>query len=219
MKIFYLGMQRCGTKSFGEFFSKNGYRVWTHKDTQKAKLGKLVFERRYLEIINSGMFDDFDVFEDAPFYSPDFARFIANYVEGSSFVYFERPAAAWYDSMVKHSGGMTLGPVERHCYSYDRLDDLDYIRSNSDTKVHKLSLVGMRKHYINQYELHRDRIHALFRDMPSNRFYSDQLYNKDKLVKLNEAFQLKLKDLDEIHTHKSKLTVADILKNNNNAFS
>ncbi|MFA9476628.1 MAG: hypothetical protein ACERJ2_19025, partial [Filomicrobium sp.] len=75
MKFVYTGMQRCGTKSFGDFFRKNGYRVFSWSETVTTDLHGLFADGKWLDILNSGIFNDYDVFEDAPFSDPVFARF------------------------------------------------------------------------------------------------------------------------------------------------
>ena len=51
---------------------------------------------------------DIEVFEDGPFQDPQFAKFLSQHIDGSKFIYFQRPADDWYKSMVTHRG-LTLG--------------------------------------------------------------------------------------------------------------
>jgi hypothetical protein len=211
MKIFYIGMQRCGTKSFGEFFKKNGYKVCSWQQSAKYHWPSLGYEGRYLDIIQSNEFQSFEVFEDGPFYSPEFVKFIYNYVEDSYFVYFHRPPEDWYKSMISHSHGMTLGNVTRHCYFYNRLHELHFIQDEIGTSVKKLPLVGMKNHYVEQYEIHRHKIRSFFSGTSDNRFFSAPLYSQEKWKQLANAFDLNLAHMEDLHAHKSKKTAKEVI--------
>lgn len=212
VKIFYVGMQRCGTKSFGELFRQNGFRVCSWADIERLELPRLVIEGKWLDILQSGIFEQFDVFEDGPFQNPEFSLFLSNYVPNSKFVYFHRPADDWYKSMVTHSHGRTLGNAGRHCYKYDRLDELRFIREQAGVEMEKLNLTGMKHHYTRCYELHKEKILYLFADLPQERFYADALYNKEKFDKMNMQLGLGLSDTQEVHTHKSPLSFSDVMQ-------
>ena len=88
MKFIYLGMQRCGTKSFGDFFRKNGFQVFSWNENLQYKIADLYWEGKWLEILESGISEKSDVFEDGPFYFPESARFLANYMPNPRFIYF-----------------------------------------------------------------------------------------------------------------------------------
>ena len=218
MKIFYVGMQRCGTKSFGELFKTNGFRVCSWPEIEKFDFVEKVINGKWLDVLNSEIFDEFDVFEDGPFMLPEFAIFLSNYVENSKFAYFHRPPDDWYKSMVTHSNGLTLGDVGRHCYLYDRLDDLHFIRSQNVKKIKKLSLVGMKDHYTKCYEIHKHQIQFLFSKISPDRFYVDELYNKDKFENMNEHFGLDLENTNDVHAHKSTHEFGEIVRSHSYLF-
>ena len=203
-KIFYLGWQRCGTKSFGHHFHSAGYKVCSWKTTARLGIDKLVHERRYLEVLNSNVLSEFDIFEDSPFNFPDFARFIRNYVEDARFVFFHRPEDDWYRSMVTHSNGLSFGDIYQHCYIYDRLDELDFILQSGAPIPSRLSLLGNKKHYTEIYKRHKTQIRHLFSDLPTTQYFEASLYDDKKFENLQSNFNLKDNFPSETHVHKSK---------------
>ena len=176
MKFFYLGMHRCGTKSFGDFFRRQGYSVCSWEQISKLQLSEMFFNGRWLDILSSGAIDDFDVFEDGPFFDPMFAKFFSNYIANSVFVYFERPADDWYQSMITHSNGYSLGSIRDHAYMYDRLADIAFIEEKlSGAVLEKLPLIGMRDHYVAQYQRHKMRILSNFRNIGEKKIFPRSL--------------------------------------------
>lgn len=211
-KIFYVGTQRSGTKSFGEFFKRNGLRVFSWEQCRETDLAGAVYRGRWLHVLKSGLFDDFDVYEDTPFWNPEFVAFIYHYIPESHFVYFHRPPRDWYRSMVTHSAGLTLGPIRRHCYYYDRLEELAFLQDELDGNLKRLPLIGMSRHYEEVYLRHRSRIEERFRQFDESRVFSASLYDKNKFKNMADHFGLKLKDKSEQHAHKSSESVASVMK-------
>lgn len=210
-KIFYIGMQRCGTTSFGDFFEQNGYSRWGWQETQESGLSELVFKRKYLDILDLQITKNHSVFEDGPFFQPDFAKFIANYIPESKFVYFSRPAEDWYASLLTHSMGFNPGELERHCLVYDRLDELAFLRERCGDTLQKLPIIGMKSHYTKCYELHKSKVLYMFSDLPKERFFSGELYDKDKYFKLKEQFGLNLHSMEDVKSNVTTHDVSDVV--------
>ena len=211
-KVIYVGLQRCGTKTFSRFFAKNGYRSFTWAHTAQTDLLNLVQQGRWVEILNSGIFNQFDVFDDYPFYLPEFSRFLVNYIPNCKVVFMTRPPQDWFKSMLVHSKGLTLGEIEEHCYRYDRLGELDFLRRYGVEDVHKLNMIGMKNHYCRMYELHSEEIRYKFKDLPADRFYEGDLYNPEKFAEMNAQLNLNLEFTEELHAHKSGETIDDTLR-------
>lgn len=213
MKIFYTGLQRCGTKSFGKFFEMNGYKVFSWQQTYEHDVVRLFFDGRWLEILEIINTNGYQIFEDTPFSDPMLAIFIYHNVTDSRFVYFSRPADDWYKSMLVHSNGLNLfpEPLINHCYNYDLLNELDFLSENGVKRIKRLSLVGMRGHYVKMYQLHKHRIKTKFRNAERSRFYSDNLYDKNKFKNMAQTFGLKLKYTADVHEHKSKATLHQVI--------
>lgn len=221
MKFIYLGMQRCGTKSFSNFFKRNGYRVFSWSEIKSHSISEKYHKGLWIDILNSGIFQDYDVFEDGPFYRPEFARFLANYVPNAKFIYFHRPPEDWYKSMITHSSGMTLGNLQRHAYFYDRLEELAFIK-NSDPNLKNLTslpMIGQKEHYTRIYKRHQLQIYELFEGLGPDRFFSAPLYDTDKYQKMCIKFELKVKDSADEKSHSTKISFSDALKSNKSLFN
>lgn len=215
MKFFYLGMQRCGTKSFGDFFRKNGFNVCSWNEIVRHRIGELYWSGQWLDILKCGIFEKYDVFEDGPFFHPQFARFLANYVPNSRFVYFHRPSDDWFKSMITHSNGLTLGQISRHAYLYDRLEEMEFLRDNFDEfdKISKLPMIGMKDHYTRLYRRHQLQVSALFKDFKQERFFSESLYDESKFEKMSRKFGLRLQDSSEQKSHQSNVSFSEVISN------
>ncbi len=218
MKFFYLGLQRCGTKSFGDFFLKNGLRVFSWRDIDRLKIQDLWFEGRWLDILKSGIFEDYDVFEDGPFMDPVFAKFLSQCIPDSRFAYFHRPASDWYKSMVTHSFGATLGDLRQHCYIYDRLEDLHFLQREIGKDLKKLNLIGMKAHYEGVYERHHHQVLEKFSNIEDTRFYCDDLYSEDKFDRMCKKFEISLPDQSDQLSHKTRRTFVGVVSDHDYLF-
>jgi hypothetical protein len=209
-KIFYISLQRCGTKSFSTCFKNNGYKVATWENTNAHDWVRKVFEGRYEEVINSKFFKNAQVFDDSPWYMVPFMKYLYQKLPQSKFVYFHRPAKDWFRSMISHSKGETLGVPKRHCEFYNRLEEyfhgIDHLENMPEEK---LNLSNQEAHYIKQHRKHQLEIRNFFEHAPSERFFYGELYDEDKYKKLSNAFNLDLTYQHDVHIHRSKLKISD----------
>lgn len=200
-KIFYISLQRCGTKSFSRFFRKNGYVAasWNVSAANSWSLASL--EGRYLDIVESEDYRKFQVFEDGPWHHLALVRFLYWAEPNSRFVYFTRPFEDWMSSMKKHSDGLVLGDPKRHCMVYDRLGDY---YSQVDAGVEpSLFLENAEEIYARAFRNHALGVRAFFEDKPTERFFQGHLYDKNKFEKLSEAWSIDFKDCTDVHVHRS----------------
>ncbi len=214
--IFYVGMQRCGTKSFGEFFNKNHYAVCSWEQIASNNWLDIAHDGNYLEIINSKEFNSYQVFEDGPFYRIEFIKFLYHYLPKSKFVYYYRPPSDWFKSMISHSEGQTLGEnkkaLEIHCHLYDRLQDYLFLKNEVQADINKMMLFDNYKHYTDQYIKHQNQIRLFFSNKPKDRYFEASLYDSNKFKTMNDHFNLSLKFTDEVHTHKSNIAPKAVIE-------
>ena len=203
IKIFYVSLQRCGTKSFGQFFRRNGFRVASWEQTKKHGWNEIALAQgRFQQLVNSTPFNAFTVFEDGPWFEISVIRFLYWAVPNSRFIYFHRPVEDWFKSMLALNHGLIIGDPKRHCLTYERLNDY-YEAIAAGRSPAELRMDDHFEHYKTQFENHALRIKAFFEDKPSNRFFSGDLYDAEKWMKLNAQFGLELKDMSDVHIHKS----------------
>lgn len=209
-KIFCISIQRTGTTSVGEFFKYFNFRVATwgisNKNNWSIKWNNGVFE----SIFNSLDFKINQVFEDDPWWLPDFYKVLYHRFPKSKFILFTRDSNDWFKSMKNHSEGKTLGNTFLHCKIYRREFELYELlnRRNMEIEEYKLDnllgLDGKENHYRTIYELHNREVIDFFeRSNPASLFVCD-LKDPDKWQKLGKFIGIDVpKDLD-IHINKSK---------------
>jgi len=119
-KIFCISFQRTGTTSVGQFFKDHDFQVAGYHKTRTAKWAELKFIGNYEAIFKSDEFKKHQVFEDSPWWEDDFYKFLFHKFPESRFILFTRDPDKWFDSMVSHSKGKTLGNTFRHSKNYRR---------------------------------------------------------------------------------------------------
>jgi len=223
VKIFFIGMPRCGTKSFSTFLKQNNFKVLDWEPNSRNEISAMYFSGKLNDLINTKYIKDHEVFEDSPFFHPHLAKFISNYISDSYFVYFYRPAEDWYISMLKHSDGKTFENLKEHAYTYDRMEELDFLDKNyhGDVNIKSLSMIGLKDHYIRQYEKHKLKIFSFFKDdnFDKSRFFSASLYDEQKFQKMSNHFNLNCKFLDDVKVHESRVTLEEVIKKHENDLS
>lgn len=203
LKIFYVSLQRCGTKSFGEFFRRNGFKVASWPEAAKNNwIEKTLAQGQLRSIMESAAFNDYSAFEDGPWFDISVMRYLYWYCPNSRFVYFRRPVEDWFKSMLAHSKGSILGNPRRHCLIYNRMAEYFAAVEAGDPKP-RLSMIGHFEHYRREFENQALQVRAFFEDKPKDRFFSGDLYDKDKWAKLNEQMGLQLADLADVHINKT----------------
>lgn len=211
-KIFCISFQRTGTTSVGDFFESYGFKRAGWPETLKNKWGKVYFDGDYEKIYKSSDFKECQVFEDGPWSVGHFYKVLYHRFPKAKFILFTRDADAWFDSMVSHSKGKTLGNTFRHCNIYLREkeyynfigDKHDYNNDNIDNLLPISE--DLREHYKEIY-INRNRQAIDFfaaKDPTNSRFIHLTLEQKDKWQKLGEYFKLKVDNQLQIHSNKSK---------------
>src|SRR5690554_7497619 len=102
-KIFCLSMQRTGTTSVGKFFKEYGFKVagWNVSNRNKWSYSWELGD--FETIFNSKDFKDNQVFEDDPWWLPEFYKVLYHRFPDSKFILFTRNEDAWFNSMMNHS--------------------------------------------------------------------------------------------------------------------
>ncbi|HUF03560.1 MAG TPA: sulfotransferase [Aridibacter sp.] len=208
-KIFCISFQRTGTTSVGEFFGSFGFRVATWPVSRANKWTLKWFEGDYESIFNSKDFRDHNVFEDDPWWCLDFYKVLFHRFPASTFVHFTRNSDAWFDSMIRHSNGRTLGNTYRHARIYRR--ESEFYRkfgsgNYSDDEIDNLLELNEshRRHYIEIYESRNRDIPDFFDRNDPGRLISLRLEDSQKWKKLGGFFDLKVPENLEVHANRSK---------------
>ncbi len=202
-------MQRTGTTSVGQFFRDFNYKVAGWELDKKNQWSYLWNIGDFESIFKSSDFKNNQVFEDSPWWYPEFYKVLYHRFPNSKFILFTRDSENWFKSMKFHSKGKTLGNTKKHCKIYRREADFynlpsDYIKNYNESKVDNLlSLEGYEKHYRDLYEIRNKEVIDFFKKHDPNALFVDRLENDDKWKKLASFCGIEISKDYKVHMNKS----------------
>lgn len=210
-KIFCISFQRTGTTSVGQFFKDFGYKVAGYDKKRSTHWSYLRFIGDYDSIFNSTEYKKYQVFEDNPWWEGDFYKVLYHKFPKAKFILFTRDADKWFESMVSHSNGKTLGNTFRHSKIYRReLEYYNYFPDKNNYRTIKemdnlLELNESHKqHYKDLYNLRNKEVVEFFKTMNPNALFIGQLEDSDKWFKLGDFFDIDVPLGYEVHMNKSE---------------
>ena len=210
-KIFCISIQRTGTTSVGDFFEKHNYRRagWYH--SKENNWGKLYFDGNYEAIFSSMDFKNNDVFENGPESIGHFYKYLFHRFPNSIFILLTRDSDKWFNSMMSHSKGKTLGNTFRHCYIYQRETEYynvfgekhDYNQNKIDNLLPLTE--EYRQHYKDVYENRNRHCIDFFKSQDHNnsRFIHLDLEDNDKWKKIAAFVGFNVDEEFDVHSNKS----------------
>jgi glycosyltransferase involved in cell wall biosynthesis len=209
-KVFCISMQRNGTTSVGDFLSQHGYRVARYEDARRNKWTYFWSIGDYKKIFHSVAFNSFQAYEDDPWWMPDFYKYLFHKYPKAKFILFYRNSDKWFNSMVKHSDGKTLGNTRIHSKIYRRMGEF-YKALDSDIefkpKEYELdnlfTINDFREHYTGIYEEYNREAIEFFNRFDQKRLFVADLEDKLKWVKLGAFLNLSVDENYEVHSNKS----------------
>lgn len=203
-RIFCLSYQRTGTKSVGKFLADLGYPVASNKISARNKWGLKVCQGDFEGVFNSYDFLRHQAFEDGPWFAPDFHKVLFHRFPNSRFILFERDSSAWFQSMLSHSDGKSLGRTEVHAQIYNRMEEyLDLFDSGTPPKeMNGLNLAGFEAHYTSIYKSRNRQVRHYFAKHAPEKFFYARLEDQTKWNAL-ARFLGKSKFAGDIHQNKS----------------
>lgn len=172
-KIFCISMQRCGTNSVGNWLQSHGLRRAGFPTSHKHQWTRLWMAGDFEAIFRSSAFQQADIFEDDPWWCPEFHRFLAHRFPDALFIFLERDPQAWFRSLCSHSTGRNPGATDIHCRIYRREDELEQLRQ-SGVNVRAPNLLDIVDHaefYKKAYLRHTHSVIDCFRSMPQRLFH------------------------------------------------
>ncbi len=186
-KIFCLSMQRSGTTSVGDWLEAHGLVRAGSPTSVRLGWTRKWFTGDHDAIFASESFAQSELFEDDPWWCPEFYLSLAARFQEAKFILLERDPDAWFDSLCRHSGGRNPGWSDIHARIYDREDELrDILVANPSFKPEDwglLSLVGHREHYTRLYRRHTEAVRAFFKSDPA-RLFLGRLEDPDVFPKI-----------------------------------
>ncbi|WP_339611568.1 sulfotransferase [uncultured Planktosalinus sp.] len=209
-KIFCISIQRTGTTSVGQFFKDHNYKVAGYERKRSTEWSRMWFIGNFEAIFKSKDFKNHQVFEDNPWWSPGFYKVLFHRFPNAKFILFTRDPDKWFDSMVSHSNGKTLGNTYRHSRIYRRETEFDklypFSHDFNSKKIDNLLELNEshREHYKAIYETWNRDAKLFFEQFGSERIIKLELEDPLKWQKLGTFFNLDVKDGFEVHANKSK---------------
>lgn len=209
-KIFCISFQRTGTTSVGQFFKDNNYRVAGYDKNRSTLWSKFRFLGDYESIFSSPEFTRFQVFEDNPWFEGDFYKVLFHRYPKAKFILFTRDSDKWFDSMINHSKGKTLGNTFRHACNYRR--EIEYYQKFPNyphyenlLKIDNLLELNEnhRKHYISIYKRRNQEVVDFFNAVAPNSLFTCELEDTYKWQKLANFFNIEIEDSYSVHANKS----------------
>jgi hypothetical protein len=137
---------------------------------------------RILDFVDT---NDYQAFDDAPWWLPGMFRIIASRFPQSGFVMLKRPAEDWFRSMKMHSDGRLLGNPIHHASIYQRSDMLiDLAETHNVSPTSALMkdqlLSANREAYIRYHLNYHSEVISWFKfNGLDHRLYTGNLYGLD----------------------------------------
>lgn len=208
-KIFCISFQRTGTKSVEKFFKDHGFNVawWGLSNTEHWNLKW--FTGNYEAIFSSLAFKRHQVFQDSPWWCGDFYKFLFHRFPAAKFVLLERDADKWFDSMMSHSEGKSIGNTHLHSSIYRR--ENDFFEANVEKRFYEAARPNLllieernRDHYKEIYLNSIREMRAFFQHHAPDRLFYGELEDADVWQKMAAFFNVKISPGYQSHAHKTK---------------
>lgn len=208
-KIFCISIQRTGTTSTGKFFKDHNYDVQGYNKGLSSKWSRLYFSGNYEAIFKDKSFKNNVVFEDNPWWQGDFYKFLYHRFPKAKFILLQRDANKWFDSMVSHSNGKTLGNTFIHSLNYGRKQD--FLDLKLDVNPYEFSELdnllpldeNYRKHYTEFYNFRNKDVLNFFNANDSSRLITTALEDTNKWNVIADFFGIKISENYDVHVNQS----------------
>jgi hypothetical protein len=207
-RIFCISFQRTGTTSVGRFFADHGHAVATWKVSYGNAWSLAWFTGDHERIFDHPDFLRHQVFEDDPWWLGDFYKVLFHRFPDARFVLLERDADRWFDSMVSHSKGRTLGNTHRHAHLYARaaeyaaLEGAPGLYSNTIDNLLPLNETH-RAHYTRIYTDRNREIRWFFAHFGPERLFHGRLEDPTIWQRMGEAFGIAVAPDYAVHANAS----------------
>jgi len=206
-KIFCVSMQRSGTTSVGKFLEQWLNHV-TNPMNREQRWPRKWFDGNFEAIINDPVFQKGEVFEDAPFWFPEFYKYLYHRVPGSRFILLHRDSDSWFKSMVRHSHGYAPGVTDIHAKVYRREDGFEWLQQNipgfENFPVKAMTLFDQADKYKKAYERHTREVEKFFALHDPDALFSAKLSDPDVWTNLSDWLNLPKQGGKSMHSHAHK---------------
>lgn len=213
-RIFCISMQKTGTTSVGDFFEYFGYPVARWHDSDRLSWSNLWFEGNFEKIFSSIEFQSFQVFEDNPWWFPEFYKVLYHRFPNAKFILFTRDPDEWFRSMKASFHGDSNDVFKIHAKIYRREKQFYEIVDNHQggspiTWQQEFSLEGMRPHYKMIYETRNREVLDFFKRFDPDSLLHCELNDENKWMKIGNFIGIDVPKNFKIHSNKTHVRVTD----------
>jgi hypothetical protein len=189
----------------GQFFRDFGYRTVGWSEDSQYQFSQAWYEGNHEYIFSHKVFLSGQLFEDSPWFFPDFYKVLFHRFPGSKFILITRDPDAWFCSMLNHNIIPNLVNTKRHCKVYRREHELYETIDNKLLKGKELSLLDDPNHYKQVYRLHAREVIDFFETFATDALFHCQLEDPDKWEKLGDFCGLHIPSHYDVHANKTKV--------------
>lgn len=186
-RLFCVSMQRSGTTTVGDWLEAHGLARAGYPTSARLGWTMLWMQGEHEAIFGSDEFQQADLFEDDPWWCPNYYQFLAERFANARFILLTRDVNDWFASLCHHSGGYNPGRSDVHARIYHREADLDArLSQNQDLQPSQpglLSIVDQEAHYKASYCQHNQAVKEFFSSRP-DRLFTGPLDHPQTLIDL-----------------------------------
>lgn len=186
-RLFCVSMQRSGTTTVGDWLEAHGLVRAGYPTSARMDWTMLWMQGKHEAIFGSEEFQQADLFEDDPWWCPNYYQFLAERFANARFILLTRDVNDWFASLCHHSGGYNPGRSDIHARIYHREADLSArLAQNQDLHPSQpglLSVVDQEAHYKAVYCQHNQAVKEFFSSQP-DRLFTGPLDQPQTLIDL-----------------------------------
>lgn len=209
-RIFCLSFQKTGTTSTGHFFKHLGFPTAQWHISDQNNWTEQWFNGNYEAIFSSNAFKTNQVFEDNPWWFPEFYKVLFQRFPDSKFILFTRNSDDWFRSMSLSYHGNTRKIQKIHAKLYRREEEF-YRKADSFTgSTHKemdwqkiMGMEGMDNHYKSIYERRNREVIEFFNKHSPESLWVCSLDDPQKWEKLGVFVGIDIPAGFEVHANKT----------------
>lgn len=211
-RIFCISFQKTGTTSVGNFFEHFGYPTGRWQHALKNQWEISWYDGDFESIFSSNDFKSRQVFEDSPWWYPEFYKVLYHRFPGSKFILFYRDEDDWFRSMVAHGKGKSTNRITKmHAKVYRREDEF-YERVDKDPEFNTfkvdpermMMINGMENHYKSIYVRRNREVIEFFERHDRNALFACDLYDIKKWQKLGDFIGIDVPEDFDMHANQTR---------------
>ena len=207
-KIFVISRQKCGTTSTGKFLRDHGFKCLSPDGERNRYWSILAQTGKINEVFDDSVLDDFDAFEDDPWWMHGVPQKLAQRFPESKFILLTRDPEDWFDSIRSHFneyGGFSMV----HAFEYDRHQEyFHYLNSNRSLVRNEFALEIKESHRKHYCEIYTNRLNEIIHYFKSrslqNQLFVDNLEDSEVWKRLGNFLNIEVNSTYRVHSNRKE---------------